>query len=153
MSEMNMTLGWLPWGDKAFPFHGPANWGKAGGHRWKPEVQLIRNKFEKKKFTMVGRDCCTAYRNFLMGCVILTKSKTAPCHSNFYIMQCSKVLTLGQYKLLSALVLKADNSNLSQWCDQGLNSLMWHPTPAVAAITTQRICNQLGHMVDSAMLL
>ena len=30
---MNVILGWLPWGDEAFPFHGFENWDEAGGHK------------------------------------------------------------------------------------------------------------------------
>ena len=38
--EMNGSLGWLPWGDKAFPIHGPVNWGDAGGQRFILKVVL-----------------------------------------------------------------------------------------------------------------
>ena len=37
---MDVILGWLPWGGKAFPFHGPVNWDEAGGHRSKLKVVL-----------------------------------------------------------------------------------------------------------------
>ena len=31
--EMDVILGWLPWGDKLFPFHGPVKWDEAGEPR------------------------------------------------------------------------------------------------------------------------
>ena len=36
--DMGVILGWLPWGDKAFPFHDFENSGMAGGHGSKPKV-------------------------------------------------------------------------------------------------------------------
>ena len=36
---MDIIVRWLPWGDKAFPFHSPANLGEASGH--KSEVEVV----------------------------------------------------------------------------------------------------------------
>ena len=37
---MDVISGWLPWGDEAFPFHGPVKWGEAGRHWSKLKVVL-----------------------------------------------------------------------------------------------------------------
>ena len=38
--DIDVFWGWLPWGDEAFPFHGPVNWGETGENRSEIKVEL-----------------------------------------------------------------------------------------------------------------
>ena len=48
---MNIILGWLPWGDEAYSFHGFENWDEAGGHKVEVEaVVALDNIVNKNPF-------------------------------------------------------------------------------------------------------